>query len=123
MNRAFLAAAIVTLLAGCTIGPRYRQAPEVPLPASFDQASAETTQQPAGSKLWAEFGSPELNALIARALEANTTIAQAAARFAETRALSGLSIYSRFPTITAEGGQEEGQFSGQDPFSRPGAGQ
>ena len=122
MNRALPALAVIALLAGCTVGPRYRQ-PEVPLAASFDQASAGASQQPAGSNLWEEFGSPELDALIARALEANTTIAQAAARLAETRALSGLSPYSWAPTITAEGSQEQGQFSGQDPFSQPGAGQ
>ena len=121
MNRALLAAITVTLLAGCTVGPRHRP-PEVPLPPSFDQATVEAAQQPAGSRLWAGFGSSELDALIARSLEANTTIAQAAARFAETRALSGLSIYSWFPTITAEGDQEKSQFSGQDPFSQPGAG-
>jgi multidrug efflux system outer membrane protein len=121
MYRALLATAFVTLLAGCTVGPRYRT-PEVPLPDGFDQASAEAAQQPAGSKLWAGFGSSELDALIARALEANTTIAQAAARYAETRALSGLSVYSWFPTITAAGNQEKSQFSAQDPFSQPGAG-
>lgn len=121
MTKAIFAAAVVTLLAGCTVGPRHRP-PEVPLPASFDQASAEAAQQSAGSKLWAGFNSPELDALIARALEANTTIAQAAARFAETRALSGLSPYSWFPTVTGEGAQEKSQFSGQDPLSRPGAG-
>ncbi len=121
MTRAVLAAVIVTLLAGCTVGPRHRP-PEVPLPANFDQASAEAAQHSAGSKLWAGFGSLELDALIARALKANTTIAQAAARFAETRALSGLSPYSWFPTTTAEGDQERSQFSGQDPFSQPGAG-
>jgi multidrug efflux system outer membrane protein len=121
MNRALLAAITVTLLAGCTVGPRYRT-PEIPLPTAFDQASAEAAQQPAGSKLWAGFGNSELDSLIARALEANTTIAQAAARYAETRALSGLSVYSWFPTVTAKGDQEESQFSGQDPFSQPGAG-
>ena len=122
MFRAILAVVIVVALAGCTVGPRHRP-PEVPLPANFDQASAKAAQQPAGSKLWAGFGSAELDALIARALEANTTIAQAAARFAETRALSGLSIYSWFPTITAEGDQERSQASGQDPFPQPGSGQ
>ena len=121
MTRAVLAAVIVTLLAGCTVGPRHRP-PEVPLPANFDQASAEAAQHSAGSKLWAGFGSLELDALLARALEANTTIAQAAARFAETRALSGLSPYSWFPTVTAVGDQKMSQFSGQDPFSQPGAG-
>ncbi len=122
MSRAILAMVGVALLAACTVGPRHRR-PDMPLPASFDQASADAAQQPAGSKLWAGFGSAELDALIARALEANTTIAQSAARLAETRALSGLSIYSWFPTITAEGDQERSQFSGQDPFSQPGAGQ
>jgi len=122
MNRAVPAAVVVTLLAGCTVGPRYRT-PEVPLPKSFDQAGAESAGQPAGSKLWAGFGSSELDALIARALKANTTIAQAAARYAETRALSGLSVSSWFPTVTAGGTQEKSQFSGQDPFSQPGGGQ
>jgi multidrug efflux system outer membrane protein len=119
MPKAILPAITLVLFAGCTVGPRH-QRPEMPLPVSFDQASTEAAAKSAGSKLWAEFGSAELNALIARALEANTTIAQAAARFAETRALSGLSIYSWFPTITAEGDQERSQFSGQDPFSEPG---
>jgi len=110
----------VALLAACTVGPRYVQ-PDTPLPAGFDQASTEAATQPAGSRLWAAFGSPELDSLIARALEANTTIAQAAAKFAETRALSGLSIYSWFPTVTAEGSQDRSQFSSQDPSPGPGS--
>ncbi len=114
MNRAFAAGAALALLAACTIGPRHR-VPEVPLPQKFDQATPEATGQTAGSKLWSDFGSAELDGLIARALEANTTIAQAAARLAETRALSGLSIYSWFPTVTAEGSQQKSRFSSQDP--------
>ena len=110
----------IVLIAACTVGPRYVR-PEVPLSSSFDQTSAEAAAQPAGSKLWAAFGSAELDALIARVLEANTTIAQAEARFAETRALSGLTIYSWFPTITAEGSQDQSQFSSQDPSPNPGS--
>jgi len=121
MYRPLLAAAATALLASCTVGPRH-QVPEVPLPERFDQASVEATQQPPGTGLWSAFGSVELDRLIARAYEANTTIAQAAARLAETRALSGLSPYSLFPTVTAEADQEEAQFSTQDPFSQPGAG-
>ena len=86
----------------------------------FDQAPVEATGEPVASKLWSGFGSPELDALITRAIAANTTIAQALARLNETRALSGLAIYSWLPTITAGAGQEEAQFSGQDPFSPPG---
>ena len=110
---------VVALIAACTVGPRYVQ-PEAPLPSGFDQTSAEAAAQPAGSKLWSAFGSAELDALIARSLEANTTIAQAAAKFAETRALSGLIIYSWFPTVTAEASQDRSQFSSQDPSPNPG---
>jgi multidrug efflux system outer membrane protein len=119
MTRTTLALAAAALLAACTVGPRH-VVPETPASPRFDQSTDEATQQPAATGVWAAFGSAELDGLIARALEANTTIAQAAARLAETRALSGLAIYSWFPTITAEAGQRESQFSGQDPFSRPG---
>lgn len=111
---AFLA--LPALLAACTVGPRYER-PEMPVPTEFDQASAEAAVEPAGSKLWAGFGSPELDTLISRALEANTTIAQAAARLAETRALSGLSIYAWFPTVTAAADREKAQFSTDDPLA------
>ncbi len=121
VSRTHLTVAAIALLGACTVGPRH-SVPEIPLPQRFDQATVEATEQAAGSKLWSGFGSAELDALIARAFEANTTIAQSAARLAETRALSGLSVYSRFPTVTATAGQEESQFSGQDPFSQPGAG-
>ena len=119
MTRALLTGAVLGLLAACTVGPRH-VVPEVPLPATFDQSTREATEQSVVPKVWSGFGSAELDALIVRALEANTTIAQAAARLAETRALSGLSIYSWFPTITVEGEQRKSQFSGQDPFSDPG---
>jgi len=118
MNKTLLVL-LSAILAACTVGPKHR-VPEMPLPVQFDQAAAEATAQPAGSKLWSAFGSEELDVLIARALEANTTIAQAAARLQETRALSGLSVYSLFPTVTALSDYEEAQISSQDPFAPPG---
>jgi multidrug efflux system outer membrane protein len=110
---------LVLALAGCTVAPRHR-VPEVPLPSKFDQGTAEAAAGPAASRLWASFGSAELDALIARALEANTTIAQAAARLDETRALSGLSVYSLAPTVTANASGERTKFSVQDPLGPPG---
>jgi multidrug efflux system outer membrane protein len=117
-NRAF-ALLVPALLAACTVGPRYDE-PETPMPARFDQAATEAAAEPAGSGLWAGFGSTELDELIARALEANTTIAQANARLAENRALSGLSVYYWFPTVTATGDRQRSQFSTDDPLAPPG---
>jgi multidrug efflux system outer membrane protein len=119
MIKALLALFAATALAACTVGPRHI-VPEMPLPGQFDQAPGEATAEPIASKLWSGFGSVELDALIARALEANTTIAQAASRLAETRALSGLSVYSLFPTVTASAGHENAQISGAEPFAPPG---
>ena len=105
------------LLAACTVGPRYEEPPDMATPVRFDQATAEATADPAKSDLWRGFGSPELDRMITRALAANTTIAQASARLAETRALSGLSIYSWFPTVTAAGDRQKAQYSTDDPFA------
>jgi multidrug efflux system outer membrane protein len=106
------------MLAACTVGPRH-EVPETSLPARFDQAGSEATAEPAVSNLWSGFGSTELDALIKRALEANTTIAQASARLAETRALSGLSVYYWFPTVTAAADRQQSLISGDDPFAPP----
>jgi multidrug efflux system outer membrane protein len=103
------------LLSACTVGPEYVR-PDSELPAQFDQASEEATALAPSSQVWSAFGDAELDALIARALEANTTIAQAAARFEETRALRGLSPYSLFPTVTAATDAERSDPSGEDPF-------
>jgi len=119
-HRLALAVALTLSLGACTVGPDYVR-PEQPLPAQFDQAEEEQRGVLQKSQLWSSFGSVELNALIARALDANTTVAQAAARLAETRALSGLSVYSLFPTVTANAGAERSSPSGRDPFIPPDA--
>jgi multidrug efflux system outer membrane protein len=103
------------LLSACTVGPEYVR-PTSELPAQFDQASEAATSQAPASEVWSAFRDQELDALIARALQANTTIAQAAARFEETRALRGLSPFSLFPTVTAATDAERSDPSGEDPF-------
>lgn len=116
MRNRLAAALAAVLVSACTVGPRYEK-PEQVAPARFDQATAESTAEPAGSKLWSAFGSAELDALIARALTANTTIAQAGASLNEARALSGLSVYSWFPTVGTAAQREKAQFSSQDPLA------
>jgi multidrug efflux system outer membrane protein len=119
MRSSLLAAVSLAALAACTVGPEHK-VPETPLPERFDQAASEAAAEPVGSELWSGFGSAELDGLIARALEANTTIAQANARLAENRALSGLSVYYWFPTVTAAADRQRSQFSTDDPFAPPG---
>lgn len=130
MKKVFLATAILMVLSGCTVGPRFVK-PDAPLPEKFDQDRAEpeyrATDDPTQaivteSALWSAFNDPALNALMTRAQQENKSIAQAAARLRETRALRGLSFFSWFPTITAGGDAEKSRASNQDPFIPAGTG-
>lgn len=119
--RAIALALAAAVLAGCTLGPKHVR-PDVVLPVAFDQASSDQTDAAPGTAVWRAFDDPSLSSLIERTLAANTTIAQAEARLAETRALSGLSRYSLFPTITAASDARRSRASNQDPFVPPGLG-
>jgi multidrug efflux system outer membrane protein len=117
-SNALTLALAATLLAGCTVGPKYVR-PDVPLPTVFDQGSAEQSDAAPGTSVWKAFDDQTLDRLIARTLEANTTIAQAQARFEETRSLAGLSFFSLFPTVTSGAGVTRSKPSGDDPFIPP----
>ena len=119
MVRRLMVTAVVAGLAGCTVGPDYVR-PEVALPERFVEAPAGATQAVPG-ELWSSLGNEELDRLITRALQANTTIAQALARLDETRAYAGLTTYSLFPTVTANASAERSQPSSKDPFIPPNA--
>ncbi|MEM7054345.1 MAG: TolC family protein [Pseudomonadota bacterium] len=117
-----LLVALILTIAGCvTVGPNY-EAPQPEMPAQFDQSpplddaseSAVVDTDP-----WRQFKSEELDRLIERALDANTSIGQALARFEETLALSGLSIYSLFPTFGVLADAERSGVSSDDPFAPP----
>ncbi|MGH8105986.1 MAG: TolC family protein, partial [Arenimonas sp.] len=126
-----LAAAIVAVLSGCTVGPRYVK-PDAAVPEKFDQdrdlakeyrATDDPTQAiVTESALWSAFNDPALSTLMSRAQQENKSIAQAAARLRETRALRGLSFFSWFPTITAEASGEKSRASNLDPFIPSGTG-
>jgi multidrug efflux system outer membrane protein len=107
----------VVAVAGCAIGPSPRT-PERPLPAAFVEGQGfEAGAVVPG--VWRAYQEPELDALIERALRENRSIAQAAARLEESRALRGLTIFGLLPTITASGDREASRPSQFDPFLPP----
>jgi multidrug efflux system outer membrane protein len=77
------------LLAGCAVGPDY-QRPELQLPAQYpvaaDAAAAPGADVPA--QWWTLYGQPELDRLVAQALERNRDIEQAVARVEQADALA-----------------------------------
>ena len=111
--------AVILVLSGCSVGPDVVPA-DVDLPESFDNAPAAQAEAvlPAAA-MWQSLGNEELNLLIERALAGNTTILQALATLDETRALSGLAVYSLFPTVTVNGEVDRSRASTEDPFAFP----
>src|SRR5690606_1307938 len=108
MRKATLSAiAVAALLAGCAaVGPDH-QTPTVSLDERFINAGASgsNTQAPGEdiARFWRGFSDPALNALIDRALAANTDIRLAQARLQEARALQGEADAAARPGVAIEG--------------------
>ena len=114
--------AVTLVLAGCAVGPDYEPV-DAGLPEKFTHAEDLGDPDATPIKgLWTSLGNPELTRLIDLALENNTTILQALATLNETRALSGLAVYSLLPTVGVSGEFERSRFSNDDPFAFPGLG-
>jgi len=99
---AFAVAAL--LLAGCTLGPDYRQ-PDFDLPLDWHAApSADASTRKAdsvGEHWWSLYADPVLDSLIAEALQHNADLAVAAARILEARALASLADAAFYPSVSA----------------------
>lgn len=80
--------AAAALLAGCAVGPDY-QRPALPLPAQYpDAADAGSAPAEVPAQWWTLYGQPELDRLVAQALERNRDIEQAVARVEQADALA-----------------------------------
>ena len=98
---ALLAAA---LLAGCTVGPRYRTPPIAAVaPAGFAEASAATSSTPPPGRWWRLYDDAALDALVQTALVRNTDLRQAAASLAEARGVLEEARAGLFPSTTLSG--------------------
>ena len=91
MKRSFCVV-LACVLAGCTVGPDFR----VPDPPTVDRyapgaapdlAMDACPDRDIPAEWWTLFGSPELDALVRRALERSPTLAEARARLVEAREL------------------------------------
>lgn len=92
------ALAIAMLVSACAVGPNYR----APAPATAVIAGAHTTEFLATDpqlSWWQEFGDPELDGLVTRALGANLDLRAALARVREARAVFSESRYDFAPHV------------------------
>lgn len=105
--RAPLSLGLLMLAGGCAPPPDVALKPALAAPGWRSGASPGSTSL---DTAWAAFGSPELEALVARAREANADIAQARARVVQARGQLGLARAEGRPSVSASGAA--GLFSG-----------
>jgi NodT family efflux transporter outer membrane factor (OMF) lipoprotein len=118
---------LVLLLAGCTVGPKYRT-PVVPMADSFKEATP-TDYQTAGiwrqavpsdtvprGKWWQMFGDPELDRLEDALTVSNQNLKQQEARFREARAMIAYQRAALFPTLSVGPSLNSVRESGNQPY-------
>lgn len=103
----FAAMVAITVVAGCTVGPNYRGAPDVAHDAThaatFVRASGDVMMSgPAPSDWWKSLGDPQLNALIDDALKNNPDLHAAQARLRESRAQLQQQRAAELPKVSAD---------------------
>jgi len=105
------AAAVLLILSGCVVGPKYHPpAPQAPAadykesPTQFKETEGWTVAQPADSKLrgkwWEIFNDPELNALEEQLDINNQNIKEFFENFMEARAIVREARAQYFPTLS-----------------------
>lgn len=90
-------AACLTLLAGCMMGPNYKQ-PELDVPSG---EAADNFSIFTNAKWWEVFGDPVLNQLESDALAYNKDLQAAAARVDQARAAVGIAQADQMPSLSA----------------------
>jgi multidrug efflux system outer membrane protein len=114
--------AMVTVLAGCTVGPNYKR-PAAAVPAKWDVAepwreSAPKDSAPKGA-WWSVFHDDDLNALEKDALAENQTIKIAIAHLEQARATAAIQIATLFPTLDTAPSAVRQRLSGNRPSTFP----
>jgi outer membrane protein, multidrug efflux system len=99
-----LVTTVVTVLAGCAVGPDYHR-PATALDARYANASAPGFSDAAAiERYWTSFADPLLNELVEDALAHNKDLSAAAANLRSARAAKRLAGFDEFPTVTFSGG-------------------
>jgi len=116
------AAALVLCLAGCAVGPDYRE-PSPKLPEAWADAAAMQPHAPEPDpQWWQRFGDPVLDQLVERALAANTDVRSARARLRAARSASAQAEGALWPSVGAYGSATRSTDAGRSAVSSYGLG-
>src|SRR5438093_13297584 len=99
-DKLIAAAPALVLLAGCAVGPDYRE-PRLAVPASWQEAQQKGIEiRPVEmTRWWTTFNDPLLNSLVERAVQSNFDVRIAEARIREARASRAVVAAGAWPTV------------------------
>ena len=120
MNRlaATTAVIVASILAGCTVGPKY-QRPVAPAPSAWSgegpwRAAAPKDALPKGA-WWEAFHDDQLNQYEQQLLAANQTLTAAQDRLSRARSLARVASAGLFPTMSTDPSVSGARYSGNRP--------
>jgi len=95
-----LAASLLLLAGGCTVGPNYEK-PDFPVSPTWKEAqqSGFDSRSSDLARWWSTFNDPLLDSLVERAVESNLDLRVAEARIREARAARAVTAAGAWPTI------------------------
>jgi NodT family efflux transporter outer membrane factor (OMF) lipoprotein len=98
------AGAISVSLAGCSVGPNYKE-PSFGAPAAWNEAQQKGVDTRAGelARWWTVFEDPLLNSLVERAVQSNLDLRVAEARIREARAVRAAATAGLWPALDIAG--------------------
>src|SRR6266511_979374 len=99
-EKSITAATALVLLAGCAVGPDYRE-PKLAVPSGWQEAQQKGVDiRPVEmTRWWATFNDPLLNSLVERAVQSNFDVRIAEARIREARASRAVTASGLWPTL------------------------
>jgi outer membrane protein TolC len=127
MCRLILPPACMFLLAGCMVGPKYKQ-PTASVPPVYKELResdqwkvAHPNVDALRSKWWEIFGDPQLDALEEQVAVSNQNVKTVEGRFRQARATVRYYRSSEFPTISVSPGIQAVRYSPNQPYFPSGA--
>lgn len=113
---------ITLLFAGCSLTPEYRR-PETVAPEQWKNEAPNPDSSEIPANWWKLFGSPELDRLIAEALNNNMDLSAARERIDQFRALAKIAGAPLWPAVSAIGSYDYNDSTGSGGGSDSGQGQ
>ncbi|CAJ0810098.1 efflux transporter outer membrane subunit [Ralstonia flaminis] len=115
-----LAAALATVLTGCSLAPHYER-PAMDVPAHWQTEAPWRAAQPADAApkgpWWQRFNDPQLDKLIEQALRENQSLKVALTNLEQAQALTRVARASLLPTVTASSNDSRTRTSAYRPLA------